>query len=256
MHGTPCAGPSRRGGQRGRGEPALVPCAPGGLGGDGPRAHVAAGDRRRRSPPGPGPTWSPPRRAARGPRLRLTLSHGWLSRVHDGVAAHYGDWVQPPRRDQGPSHAGCRCRPCSLRRGSRPYINGAWCRCATGGVRHLGPSTGAGGVRLADQHGMCRAPAPHHAPACRDVGRRVSTLGNEDGLQQQLALHHVSSQGCLPHASLRLPLPQLEPTHGRGSAKRWQPRPPAMAAGLTEHVWTLREVRRFRVPPWPQPAEG
>jgi hypothetical protein len=26
-----------------------------------------------------------------------------------------------------------------------------------------------------------------------------------------------------------------------------------MAAGLTDHVWTLREVLWFRVPPWPQP---
>lgn len=26
-----------------------------------------------------------------------------------------------------------------------------------------------------------------------------------------------------------------------------------MAAGLTEHVWTLREVMRCGVPPWPQP---
>jgi hypothetical protein len=29
-----------------------------------------------------------------------------------------------------------------------------------------------------------------------------------------------------------------------------------MAAGLTDHVWTLREVLLFRVPPWPQPAQG
>jgi len=28
-----------------------------------------------------------------------------------------------------------------------------------------------------------------------------------------------------------------------------------MAAGLTDHVWTLREVLLFRVPPWPQPAQ-
>jgi len=27
-----------------------------------------------------------------------------------------------------------------------------------------------------------------------------------------------------------------------------------MAAELPDHVWTLREVLRFRVPPWPQPA--
>jgi hypothetical protein len=47
-------------------------------------------------------------------------------------------------------------------------------------------------------------------------------------------------------------LPYPEPTHGTGSAKRWQPRTPAMDAKLTNHVWTLREVLLFRVPKWPQ----
>jgi IS1 family transposase len=89
------------------------------------------------------------------------------------------------------------------------------------------------------------------------VGRRVMTLcKGEEGLHQQLALYHVYYNFCLPHASLRLPLPQSAPTHGNGSAKRWQPQTPAMAAGLTDHIWTLREVLLFRVPPWPQPAEG
>jgi len=86
------------------------------------------------------------------------------------------------------------------------------------------------------------------------VGRRVTTLcKGEEGLRQQLGLYHVYYNFCLPHASLRHPLLQPEPTHGTGSAKRWQPRTPAMAAGLTNHVWTLREVLLFRVPPWPQP---
>ena len=89
------------------------------------------------------------------------------------------------------------------------------------------------------------------------IGRRVSTLcKGEDGLRQQLGLYHVYYNFCLPHASLRHPLLPPEPTHGTGSAKRWQPRTPAMAAGLTEHVWTLREVLLCRVPPWPQPAQG
>jgi len=89
------------------------------------------------------------------------------------------------------------------------------------------------------------------------VGRRVSTLcKGEDGLRQQLSLYHVYYNFCLPHASLRQPLLPPEPTHGTGSAKCWQLRTPAMAAGLTDHVWTLREVLLFRVPPWPQPAEG
>jgi IS1 family transposase len=88
------------------------------------------------------------------------------------------------------------------------------------------------------------------------VGRRVSTLcKGEDGLRQQLSLYHVYYNFCLPHTSLRKSLLPPEPTHGTGSAKRWQPRTPAMAAGLTDHVWTLREVLLFRVPPWPQPAQ-
>jgi IS1 family transposase len=87
------------------------------------------------------------------------------------------------------------------------------------------------------------------------VGRRVATLcKGEEGLRQQLALYHCYYNFCLPHASLRLPLPQPEPTNGSGSAKLWRPCTPAMAAGLTDHVWTLREVLLFRVPPWPQPA--
>jgi IS1 family transposase len=86
------------------------------------------------------------------------------------------------------------------------------------------------------------------------VGRRGMTLcKGEAGLRQQLAVYHVYYNFCLPHASLRLPLPQPEPTNGTGSAKRWRPQTPAMAADLTDHVWTWREVLLFRVPPWPQP---
>jgi len=87
------------------------------------------------------------------------------------------------------------------------------------------------------------------------IGRRVSTLcKGEEGLRQQLAVYHVYYNFCLPHSSLRQALPLPLPTNGTGSAKHWRPCTPAMAAGLTDHVWTLREVLRFRVPPWPQPA--
>ena len=69
------------------------------------------------------------------------------------------------------------------------------------------------------------------------VGRRVSTLcKGEDGVRQQLGLYHVYDNFCFPHASLCQPLLQPEPTHGSGSVKRWRPRTPAMAAGLTDHV--------------------
>jgi hypothetical protein len=89
------------------------------------------------------------------------------------------------------------------------------------------------------------------------IGRRVTTLcKGEEGVRQQLALYPVDDNFCLPHASVRQPLPQPVPTKGTGSATQWRPWTPAMAAGLTDHVWTLREVLLFRVPPWPQPAGG
>ena len=43
-----------------------------------------------------------------------------------------------------------------------------------------------------------------------------------------------------PHKSLR-----LEINEGR---KRWMQRTPAMAEGLTDHVWSLKELLTFRVP--------
>jgi IS1 family transposase len=86
------------------------------------------------------------------------------------------------------------------------------------------------------------------------MGRRVNTLcQGEAGLRDQLALFQVYHNFVLPHASLRQRLLVPEATNGRGSAKMWRPCTPAMAAGLTEHVWSLKEVLFYRVPPWPQP---
>ena len=56
----------------------------------------------------------------------------------------------------------------------------------------------------------------------------------------------------LPHLALREALPEPTPTKGNGSPKKWVPRTPAMAAGLTDHVWTIGEFLLFRVPPWRQ----
>ena len=83
--------------------------------------------------------------------------------------------------------------------------------------------------------------------------RSATSCKSEDGLTQPLILFQVYHNFVLAHASLRLPLAEPVATNGNGSAKRWQPRTPAMAAGLTDHRWSLREVLMFRVPPWPQP---
>src|SRR5215831_19387416 len=85
------------------------------------------------------------------------------------------------------------------------------------------------------------------------IGRRVNTLcQGEAGLRDQLALFQVYHNLVVPHASLRQRFPDPEVTTGHGSARLWRPCTPAMAAGLTDHVWTLKEVLCYRVPPWPQ----
>ncbi len=87
------------------------------------------------------------------------------------------------------------------------------------------------------------------------IGRRVSTrCKGEEGLRQQLAVYHVYDNFCLPPSRVRQALPRPLPTNGTGSAKHGRPQTPARAAGLTDRVWSLREVLLFRVPPWPQPV--
>src|SRR4029077_5404456 len=89
------------------------------------------------------------------------------------------------------------------------------------------------------------------------AGRRLNHLSQEqEGLRHQLTVYHAYYNFCLPHSSLRQPLLVPEATNGRGSAKLWRPCTPAMAAGLTDQVWSLKEVLLSRVPPWPQLQVG
>jgi IS1 family transposase/transposase-like protein len=90
------------------------------------------------------------------------------------------------------------------------------------------------------------------------LGRKVTSLAKTDGgLRDQLSLWRAYYNFCLPHSTLRLPLPEPQPTKGNGSPRKWQQRTPAMAAGLTDHIWRMEELLLFRVPPWSpaRPAE-
>lgn len=51
---------------------------------------------------------------------------------------------------------------------------------------------------------------------------------------------------CTWHQSLRRPLYVLM---GRGEQRRWVKRTPAMAAGLTDHRWTVLELMNYKLPP-------
>jgi hypothetical protein len=91
----------------------------------------------------------------------------------------------------------------------------------------------------------------HHVPAL--ARRTIQIAKTVLGLEQQLIVAGTNYNFCKPHSSLRLPLPTPIPTKGNGSPKLWEQRTPAMAAGLTDHVWTMEELLLFRAPPYYQP---
>ncbi len=88
----------------------------------------------------------------------------------------------------------------------------------------------------------------------RQHSRRLTRAANgfskeRPWLEKQLWLALAYYHLVLPHDSLAEELPIREPTRGDGSARRWMPVTPAMAAGLTDHVWATAELLAYRVPP-------
>jgi IS1 family transposase/transposase-like protein len=81
------------------------------------------------------------------------------------------------------------------------------------------------------------------------LGRKVQDIAKSiSGLRNQLSLAQAYHNFCLPHSSLRRALPHPIPTRGNGSPKKWQLRTPAMAAGITDHIWRMEELLLLRVP--------
>jgi len=83
----------------------------------------------------------------------------------------------------------------------------------------------------------------------RRLTRRTNGFSKElTWFEKQLWLSIAYYHFVLPHHSLRQELPIPQPTRGTGSRQRWQPRTPAMAAGITDHIWTTTELLSYRIP--------
>ena len=175
------------------------------------------------------------------------------------IVGHFGCWMQPERRQDQGARPKPRWMPLPellyaqvIKQYRRKRVVGVKHRVVFGTLGAVEQVLAACGWTITTA--MVERLNLDIRPCVAAIGWRVNTLcQGEPGLQHQLALFHVYHHFVLPHASLRQPLPIPEPTHGTGAARLWRPYTPAMIAGLTDHVWTLREVLLYRVPPWPQP---
>jgi transposase-like protein len=78
--------------------------------------------------------------------------------------------------------------------------------------------------------------------ALAPLTRRGRALLHQPGrLTAAMYLVGTAYNFCWTHESLRLAAPAR-------SGRKWQHRTPAMAAGLTDHCWTMHELLRYQVP--------
>jgi hypothetical protein len=74
------------------------------------------------------------------------------------------------------------------------------------------------------------------------VRKALSHSKKDYYLQRHLDLEDAMFNFVRPPQALHVPL--ARPIHSR----KWQQRTPAMAAGLTDHIWTLEELLSYRIP--------
>jgi IS1 family transposase len=168
----------------------------------------------------------------------------------------YGEWYQPPRRGMRGPHPHPRRVPHKELRSAQVVKTRARGRVVAvdhhvvcGDAQRMAALLAARPTSatintsvVAREHLALRQ---HH----RRLTRKTHAFSKElPWLAKQLWLSLAYTHVVLPHDRLGQEWPMAEPTRGTGSPRRWQPRTPAMAAGLTDHVWTTDEWLSYRVP--------
>ena len=86
--------------------------------------------------------------------------------------------------------------------------------------------------------------------ALAPLARKTSSFCKDrERLRQRVVFFQAFYNVARPHMSLRQPLPLHERTRHGAIRPRWRERTPAMAAGLTDHVWTFRELLTAKFEP-------
>jgi IS1 family transposase len=84
------------------------------------------------------------------------------------------------------------------------------------------------------------------APLAR---KTASFCKDRECLRQRVVFLQAFYNMARPHRSLRQPLPLDVRTRHGAICPRWRARTPAMAAGVTDHVWTFRELLTAKFEP-------
>jgi IS1 family transposase len=189
----------------------------------------------------------------------LFMSDQWASYA-TALLTHFGYWCKTPRRSKyGPSPSP-RWKPLPIlhyaqvvKKRVNGRVVGVSRKLVYGNmamVEHTLSQSGVGRIINTAFIERLNLSIRQHVAA---MGRKVIGLAKTKmGLEAQLGLYQSYHNFCLPNSSLRLPLPQPQPTRGDGSPRKWQQRTPAMAVGITDHIWRMEELLLFRAPPWRQ----
>ena len=84
------------------------------------------------------------------------------------------------------------------------------------------------------------------APLVRKSG---SVCKDRAQMRRRVVFFHAFYNFARPQQSLRVELSEREPVQSGLIHPRWQQRTPGMAAGLTDHVWTFRELLTAKFEP-------
>ena len=86
--------------------------------------------------------------------------------------------------------------------------------------------------------------------ALAPLARKTSSFCKDrERLRQRVVFFQAFYNVVRPHMSLRQPLPLHERKCHGAICPRWQERTPAMAVGVTDHVWTFREFLTAKFEP-------
>ena len=86
--------------------------------------------------------------------------------------------------------------------------------------------------------------------ALAPLARKTSSFCKDrERLRQRVGFFQAFYNVARPHLSVRQQLPPHARTRHGAIRLRWRERTPAMAAGLTDHVWTFRELLTAKFEP-------